>query len=246
MLFLFSRGQEIKAYDFVPYYYGCFSFQANQDIVILGNQGLLTIKETEHGRFIELVKSCNYLATLDLFDQQAMLKLKSKYEKMSQMDLIKYTYVKFPFYAINSRIASDILSKDEIESYVNEKLGVSGNSGSDINISEENLEAVKEGMRGVTSDGSGTAYSYFKDFNVEVGGKTGSATTDNSGNANAWFVGFAPYDDPEIAVAVYIKDGQHGASTAVTAREIFAQYFGMNSAVVNEDMTAVSDMQTVR
>ena len=138
------------------------------------------------------------------------------------------------------------ISKDEIESYVNEKLGVSGNSGSDINISEENLEAVKEGMRGVTSDGSGTAYSYFKDFNVEVGGKTGSATTDNSGNANAWFVGFAPYDDPEIAVAVYIKDGQHGASTAVTAREIFAQYFGMNSAVVNEDMTAVSDMQTVR
>ena len=138
------------------------------------------------------------------------------------------------------------ISKDEIENYVNDKLGISGNSGSDINISEENIQAVKEGMRGVTSDGSGTAYSYFKDFNVEVGGKTGSATTDNSGNANAWFVGFAPYDDPEIAVAVYIKDGQHGASTAVTAREIFAQYFGMNSASITEDMTAVSDMQTVR
>ena len=138
------------------------------------------------------------------------------------------------------------ISKDEIENYVNEKLGISGNSGSDINISDENIKAVKEGMRGVTSDGSGTAYSYFKDFNVEVGGKTGSATTDTNGNANAWFVGFAPYDDPEIAVAVYIKDGQHGASTAVTAREIFAQYFGMNSASITEDMTAVSDMQTVR
>ena len=79
-------------------------------------------------------------------------------------------------------------------------------------------------MRGVTSDGSGTAYRYFADFNIEVGGKTGSATTDTNGNANAWFVGFAPYDDPEIAVAVYIKDGQHGASTAVTARDILAQY----------------------
>ena len=126
LLFLFSRGQEIKAYDFVPYYYGCFSFQANQDIVILGNQGLLTIKETEHGRFIELVKSCNYLATLDLFDQQAMLKLKSKYEKMSQTDLIKYTYVKFPFYAINSRIASDILSKEEIEIVNNQRRHIEG------------------------------------------------------------------------------------------------------------------------
>ena len=101
-------------------------------------------------------------------------------------------------------------------------------------------------MRGVTSDGSGTAYRYFADFNIEVGGKTGSATTDTNGNANAWFVGFAPYDDPEIAVAVYIKDGQHGASTAVTARDILAQYFGMNSATVTEDMTASSDMQTVR
>ena len=138
------------------------------------------------------------------------------------------------------------VSKEEIEKYVNEKLGVSGNSGSDIDISEENIQAIKEGMKGVTSDGSGTAYRYFKDFNVEVGGKTGSASTDESGNANAWFVGFAPFDDPEIAVAVYIKDGQHGASTAVTAREIFAQYLGMNSMSVTEDMTASSYMQTVR
>ena len=136
--------------------------------------------------------------------------------------------------------------KDEVEAYVNEKLGVSGNSGSDINISDENLQAIKEGMKGVTSDGSGTAYTYFRDFDIEVGGKTGSASTDDNGNANAWFVGFAPFDDPEIAVAVYIKDGQHGASTAVTARDIFAQYFGMNSEQITEDMTATSDMQTVR
>ena len=138
------------------------------------------------------------------------------------------------------------VSRNEISSYVNEKLGISGNSGSDISISEENLKAVKEGMKGVTSDGSGTAYRYFRDFNIEVGGKTGSATTDTNGNANAWFVGFAPYDDPEIAVAVFVKDGQHGSYTAPTAREIFAQYLGMNSAVVTEDMTASSYMQTVR
>lgn len=138
------------------------------------------------------------------------------------------------------------VSKEEINSYVNDKLGISGNSGSDISIGEENYNAIKEGMKGVTSDGSGTAYTYFKDFDIEVGGKTGSASTDLVGNANAWFVGFAPYDDPEIAVAVYVKDGQHGNYTAPTAREIFAQYLGMNSKTVTEDMTASSDMQTVR
>lgn len=135
---------------------------------------------------------------------------------------------------------------DEINAYVNDKLKISGNSGSDISITDENLKAVKEGMKGVTSDGSGTAYTYFRDFNIEVGGKTGSATTDTNGNANAWFVGFAPYEDPEIAVAVFVKDGQHGSYTAPTAREIFAQYLGMNAATIVEDMTASIDMQTVR
>lgn len=138
------------------------------------------------------------------------------------------------------------VSRDEINSYVNEKLGISGNSGSDISISETNYQAIKEGMRGVTSDGSGTAYSYFRDFDIEVGGKTGSATTDTNHNADAWFVGFAPFDDPEIAVAVYVKNGQHGNYTAPTAREIFEQYLGMNAESVTEDMTATSYMQTVR
>lgn len=147
--------------------------------------------------------------------------------------------------SINKADGTEV-SKEEINSYVNDKLGISGNSGSDISINEENYKAIKEGMKGVTSDGSGTAYTYFKDFDIEVGGKTGSASTDLVGNANAWFVGFAPYDDPEIAVAVYVKDGQHGNYTAPTAREIFAQYLGMNSKTVTEDMTASSDMQTVR
>lgn len=147
--------------------------------------------------------------------------------------------------SINKADGTEV-SKEEINSYVNDKLGISGNSGSDISISEENYKAIKEGMKGVTSDGSGTAYTYFKDFDIEVGGKTGSASTDLVGNANAWFVGFAPYDDPEISVAVYVKDGQHGNYTAPTAREIFAQYLGMNSKTVTEDMTASSDMQTVR
>ncbi len=132
------------------------------------------------------------------------------------------------------------VSRNEIESYVNEKLGISGNSGEDLHISEQNLLAVREGMKGVTTDGAGTAHSYFRDFNITVGGKTGSAST-GGGNANAWFVGFAPFEDPEIAVAVYIKDGQHGTYSAPTAREIFAQYLGMNSSTITEDMQAIPE-----
>ena len=137
------------------------------------------------------------------------------------------------------------VSRNEIESYVNQVLGVDGNSGSDLTISQENLDGVKNGMKGVTSDDGGTAYRYFKDFNIEVGGKTGSASIDNNGNANAWFVGFAPFDNPEIAVAVYVKNGQHGGYTAPVAREIFAQYLGMNNSQITEDMSVVGEMQMI-
>ena len=100
-------------------------------------------------------------------------------------------------------------------------------------------------MKGVTSDDGGTAYAYFKDFNIEIGGKTGSASTNERGNANAWFVGFAPFDDPEIAVAVFVRNGQHGGYTAPAAREIFAQYLGMNASSITEDMRAISEEQMI-
>lgn len=118
------------------------------------------------------------------------------------------------------------VSKTEIENYVNEKLGFKQENTEKIEIKNENLKAVLEGMRGVTSESGGTAYSYFKDFNVEVGGKTGSAQAGNK--TNACFVGFAPYENPEIAVVIIVENGVHGAYTASVAREIFAEYFGMN------------------
>ena len=133
------------------------------------------------------------------------------------------------------------VSRNELESYVNQVLGVDGNSGSDLEISEENMNGIKEGMKGVTSDDGGTAYAYFKDFNIEIGGKTGSASINTQGDANAWFVGFAPFNDPEIAVAVCVKHGQHGGYTAPVAREIFAQYLGMNASSITENMTAISE-----
>ena len=136
------------------------------------------------------------------------------------------------------------VSRNDINTYVNQKLGITGNSGSDIDISWENMNAIKAGMKGVTSDDGGTAVQYFRNFNIQVGGKTGSATT--AYGTNSWFVGFAPFDNPEIAVAVYVKNGAHGAYTAPVARDIFAQYFGMNNTTITEDTTATGEMFAVR
>ena len=133
------------------------------------------------------------------------------------------------------------VSRDEINKYVNNKLGLSDDKTENLNISQENLNAILEGMKSVTSETGGTAYNIFKNFNIEVGGKTGSAEAGK--NVNAWFAGFAPFDDPEIAIVVMVENGGHGNYTAEAVRDIMAEYFGMNSENVQEDMTVLPNTQ---
>ena len=128
------------------------------------------------------------------------------------------------------------VSKEDIESFVNKKLGIEEEQVEDIDINQEYLNAVLAGMESVTQDSSGTAYVRFKDFGISVGGKTGSAET--TGGVNAWFVGFAPFENPEIAIVVIVENGGHGNYTAEVVRDIMEEYFGMNVQTVEEDMTA--------
>lgn len=127
------------------------------------------------------------------------------------------------------------IDKDKVEEYINNRLGIKKEEKDDIQISEETIKTVMEGMRSVTTDTGGTAYSVFKNFEIEVGGKTGSAEAGK--NVNAWFTGFAPYDDPEIAVVVFVENGGHGYYTATVARAILESYFGTNEDI-KEDRTA--------
>ena len=140
--------------------------------------------------------------------------------------------------------------KDEINEYVKEKLGLTEENNENITLNKDYVNAVREGMKSVTSGESGTAYVRFKDFNIKVGGKTGSAEAgkDANGNdiVNAWFAAFAPYDDPEIAVVVMVENGGHGNYTAEAVRNIMAEYFGMNTQNVTEDMQAVSYTESMR
>lgn len=131
------------------------------------------------------------------------------------------------------------ISKEEITKFVNAKLGLEKQEKEDLNIKKENLEAILKGMKGVTSEEGGTAYSTFADFNIELGGKTGSAQTDVNGKVNGWFVGFAPYDEPEVAVVVLVENAGSGSYTAEVARDILQEYFGMNMEKVEENLTAL-------
>jgi penicillin-binding protein 2 len=99
-----------------------------------------------------------------------------------------------------------------------------------LNLKDETIQAVKQGMYQVNHNKRGTAYSAFKDFPIISGGKTGSATfsskqEDIGRTSYGWYVGFAPYDKPQIAVAVVIFDGGHGAYVAPVAKAIYEEFF---------------------
>lgn len=148
---------------------------------------------------------------------------------------------------VKSIIKSDgtEISKSEIDKFINNKLGIEKQNSENLQINKDNLNIVLEGMRSVAMDAGGTAYNIFKNFEIEVGGKTGSAETATT-DVTAWFTGFAPFDDPEIAVVVMVENGGHGNYTAEVVRDIIAEYFGMNSNTVEEEQNAIAYTETMR
>ena len=138
------------------------------------------------------------------------------------------------------------VARSEINDFINKKLGLNETDSEDLQISNETMHAVLEGMRSVTEGEGGTAYSIFKNFDISVGGKTGSAETSNKNKTNAWFAGFAPYEDPEIAVVVMVENGKHGYYTAEVVKEIIYEYFGMNVQSVVENMSATNEVESFR
>lgn len=92
-------------------------------------------------------------------------------------------------------------------------------------ISPEVMKVIREGMRQTVD--SGTAQS-LKDLPVAVAGKTGTAEFGTEkGKTHAWFISFAPYDDPEIAMVVLVEGGGEGHSSAVPiTKDVYSWYFG--------------------
>ena len=81
-------------------------------------------------------------------------------------------------------------------------------------------------MEEVTNAEYGTASSIFGDFPVKIAGKTGTAQTGSSNHG--WFGGIAPAEDPEIAIVVFIENGNSSSNTLPVAKGIFREYFGLH------------------
>ena len=125
ILFLVTRKQIKKSFDFVPYKYGCFSFQANQDLLTLGKYDLVKSASTQKSsNWLLSDENSSFLNELKKEDQSAIKSVKRETEGLKQKDLIRYTYLNYPFYATKSQIAEDILSEDEISSINKQKRNI--------------------------------------------------------------------------------------------------------------------------
>jgi len=128
------------------------------------------------------------------------------------------------------------VDRTEISEAVNRRLGLQSYPNRNLEMTPENIAAVLEGMRAATSDAGGTAHGVFRNFPIEVAGKTGTAEAGET--PNAWFVGVAPYEEPEIAIAVIVENGGRGFHVAEVVRDILEVYFGINEDIL-EDRTAM-------
>lgn len=106
-----------------------------------------------------------------------------------------------------------------------------------VSMQDSTLEAVKKGMLGYTQPG-GSVYNAFRNCVVTAGAKTGTSELGGNQTENGVFVCFAPYDDPEIAVAIVIEHATWGSNLATTGVDILNAYFTADetgSAITGEN-----------
>lgn len=137
--------------------------------------------------------------------------------KLNKVSLIK---------SVDNEVAGTSESLADINKYTSEYTGVNFEE-KDLNINSEYIDEIKKGMLSVTSETGGTSYIVFKNSDIQVAGKTGTAEVPN-GNDNGIFVGFAPYDNPKIAVVAVIEHGREGTYTANVVKPIMEEYFNID------------------
>ncbi len=107
-LFLVSQEQKTPSYHFVPYRFGCYSFQADADKRTLAKYGLIR----SHDKWV-LVNRQGFLPTLKPEDGAAIRKVVQAFRRVRGRDLVRHVYRNYPYYAINSEIKHDVLSRAE-------------------------------------------------------------------------------------------------------------------------------------
>ncbi|MDO8743205.1 MAG: penicillin-binding protein 2 [Candidatus Azambacteria bacterium] len=102
-------------------------------------------------------------------------------------------------------------------------------------IDKDKLQIIREGLREAITDPDGSAHA-LNALPIEIAGKTGTAQVlSNFTRLNALFAGFAPYKDPQIAMAIVVEGSGQGITSALPiAQEIFQWYYNQNYAKINK------------
>ncbi len=137
-----------------------------------------------------------------------------------------------------------ILYEPHVVSYIinknnNERINIDKKVIRDNTYLKDEIKIVQEGMRQTVTNGTATMLS---DLKVPVAGKTGTAQFGDKERVHSWFVSYAPYDNPEIAIIIMVENQTHKISSAPlpVAHDIYKWYFGGRDEDVvnnNEDVT---------
>lgn len=120
LLFLFCQEQKNPSFNFIPYKFGCFSFQSYAD-----RRALIYYNILANDNFWNKIDNIDYFAELRESDKIILNNLKERFYKFSPKELTNYVYKNYPYYTLNSEIISDYLSEIEINTirnrYINNK-----------------------------------------------------------------------------------------------------------------------------
>ncbi|MBS3903586.1 MAG: penicillin-binding protein 2 [Anaplasmataceae bacterium] len=117
------------------------------------------------------------------------------------------------------------------------RLGTTTTIIGDLSKNTEAMDWVRKGMESAVKDELGTAL-LLNSLPVDVGGKTGTAQTKNKAEENAFFVGFAPYDKPEIAILVLVENARQGSLNAVPVAKDVLGWYAENRLLQNKEVSS--------
>lgn len=127
------------------------------------------------------------------------------------------------FFANGGKIYRPHYIKEVLDSRDNKVREIKEDPVKEKFIKEYNVQVVREGMRQTVTGGSARSLSMLP---IEVAGKTGTAQWSSKKDPHAWFTGFAPYNDPQLAFTILVEEGKEGSSVAVPiAKEFLEWYF---------------------
>lgn len=146
LLFLYSQKKKNPEYEFIPYKFGCYSFSAKADLSTMVKNGSLI--ENEY-YFIKDI-SDDFVKTLKVEDKKILNEVVQLYGKMNSSNLIKHTYINFPYYAINSTIVDTVLDEAQLKKV--KKLKIGGTETVLFTIGYEGVSLEKYLNKLVTND----------------------------------------------------------------------------------------------